>query len=66
MWELEVDRIDHGTNIVEDEALVEEVRKRGLGLTCVSCISHGTLLRTRLDFCSSTVSDAATREANAG
>jgi len=38
VWELEVDRIDHGTNIVEDEALVEEVRKRGLGLTCVSCL----------------------------
>lgn len=29
-----VDRIDHGTNIVEDEGLVEVVRKRGLGLTC--------------------------------
>ncbi|RMZ78857.1 hypothetical protein DV738_g3669, partial [Chaetothyriales sp. CBS 135597] len=29
-----VDRIDHGTNIVENPALVELVRKRGLGLTC--------------------------------
>lgn len=32
--ELGVDRLDHGTNIVEDEGLVEEVRRRGLGLTC--------------------------------
>lgn len=29
-----VDRIDHGTNIVEDEALVEFVREQGIGLTC--------------------------------
>lgn len=29
-----VDRIDHGTNIVEDEGLVEMVRRKGLGLTC--------------------------------
>ena len=29
-----VERIDHGTNIVEDPALVELVRERGLGLTC--------------------------------
>lgn len=28
-----VDRIDHGTNLLEDERLVEEVRRRGLGLT---------------------------------
>jgi adenosine deaminase len=32
--EIEVDRIDHGTNIVEDERLVELVRSRGIGLTC--------------------------------
>jgi len=51
VWELEVDRIDHGTNIVEDEALVEEVRKRGLGLTCVSCpLRHSP--RALSDFCS--------------
>ncbi|OYN87553.1 adenosine deaminase [Parenemella sanctibonifatiensis] len=31
---IKVDRIDHGTNIVEDAALVELVRDRGLGLTC--------------------------------
>lgn len=31
---IKVDRIDHGTNIVEDETLVEEVRERGVGLTC--------------------------------
>ncbi len=29
-----VDRIDHGTNIVEDPALVELVRERGIGFTC--------------------------------
>jgi adenosine deaminase len=29
-----VDRIDHGTNIVESPALVDEVRRRGIGLTC--------------------------------
>jgi len=29
-----VDRIDHGTNIVEDDDLVELVRAKGLGLTC--------------------------------
>lgn len=29
-----VDRIDHGTNIVEDPALVARVREQGIGLTC--------------------------------
>jgi adenosine deaminase len=29
-----VDRIDHGTNIVESAALVAEVKRRGIGLTC--------------------------------
>lgn len=29
-----VDRIDHGTNIVEDPRLVDVVRTKGLGLTC--------------------------------
>ena len=29
-----VDRIDHGTNIVESPALVEDVKRRGIGLTC--------------------------------
>lgn len=33
LFELEVDRIDHGTNIVEDGALVDEVIRRGIGLT---------------------------------
>lgn len=32
--EIQVDRIDHGTNIVEDPELVALVRERGLGLTC--------------------------------
>lgn len=29
-----VDRIDHGTNIVEDPELVDLVRERGIGFTC--------------------------------
>jgi adenosine deaminase len=29
-----VDRIDHGTNIIEDPRLVDLVRTKGLGLTC--------------------------------
>ncbi len=32
--EIEVDRIDHGTNIVESPALVQTVKQRGIGLTC--------------------------------
>jgi adenosine deaminase len=32
--DIRVDRIDHGTNIVESAALVEEVKRRGIGLTC--------------------------------
>ena len=32
--EIGVDRIDHGTNIVESPPLVETVKQRGLGLTC--------------------------------
>ena len=32
--EIEVDRIDHGTNIVESPELVELVKRRGIGLTC--------------------------------
>lgn len=32
--EIGVDRIDHGTNIVENAALVALVKERGLGLTC--------------------------------
>jgi adenosine deaminase len=32
--EMQVDRIDHGTNVVEDERLVEELKTRGIGLTC--------------------------------
>jgi adenosine deaminase len=31
--EIGVDRIDHGTNIVEDESLVALVKEKGLGLT---------------------------------
>jgi adenosine deaminase len=32
--DIRTDRIDHGTNIVEDPSLVEELRARGIGLTC--------------------------------
>ncbi|KIX07906.1 adenosine deaminase [Rhinocladiella mackenziei CBS 650.93] len=32
--EIQVDRIDHGTNIVEDDSMVEIVRQKGIGLTC--------------------------------
>lgn len=31
--EIRVDRIDHGVNAVEDAALVDDIRRRGLGLT---------------------------------
>jgi adenine deaminase len=34
LHDIGVDRIDHGTNIVESADLVEEVRRRGIGLTC--------------------------------
>ncbi|MFT4306977.1 MAG: adenosine deaminase [Microbacterium sp.] len=34
LTEIGVDRIDHGTNIVEDPELVALVKERGLGLTC--------------------------------
>lgn len=32
--EIQVERIDHGTNIVEDERLVDYVRTHQIGLTC--------------------------------
>jgi adenosine deaminase len=35
-----VDRIDHGTNAIEDPKLVEEIRRRGIGLTTCP-ISNG-------------------------
>ncbi|MFF4987784.1 adenosine deaminase [Streptosporangium saharense] len=38
--EIGVDRIDHGVNALEDQALVETIRERGLGLT-VCPISNG-------------------------
>lgn len=33
LYDIEVDRIDHGVNALEDEALCDEIVKRGLGLT---------------------------------
>ena len=32
--DIDVDRIDHGTNILEDKRLLELVRERNIGLTC--------------------------------
>ncbi|EXJ87289.1 adenosine deaminase [Capronia epimyces CBS 606.96] len=32
--EIQVDRIDHGTNVLEDDSLVEILRDKGIGLTC--------------------------------
>jgi adenosine deaminase len=29
-----VERIDHGTNVVEDQGLVDEIKEKGIGLTC--------------------------------
>ncbi len=34
LHDIRTDRIDHGTNVVEDPSLVEELRARGIGLTC--------------------------------
>ncbi|QXC61638.1 adenosine deaminase [Aquihabitans sp. G128] len=34
LQEIGVDRIDHGTNIVESPALVAEAKERGVGFTC--------------------------------
>ncbi|MEM1260950.1 MAG: adenosine deaminase [Pseudomonadota bacterium] len=33
LFDIEVDRIDHGINSLEDEALCDEIAQRGLGLT---------------------------------
>jgi adenosine deaminase len=38
--DIRVERIDHGTNVVEDPRLLEIVRERGVGLTCCP-ISNG-------------------------
>jgi len=38
--EIRVDRIDHGTNIVESPQLIEVVKQRGIGLTCCP-VSNG-------------------------
>ncbi|SDJ38307.1 adenosine deaminase [Nonomuraea maritima] len=43
--EIGVDRIDHGVNLLEDTGLVEEVMKRGMGLTCCP-ISNGFVTPT--------------------
>lgn len=39
---IQVDRIDHGTNVVEDEGLVDVVRDRGIGLT--SCLISNSVV----------------------
>lgn len=43
--EIGVDRIDHGVNLLEDIGLLEEVVKRGMGLTCCP-ISNGFVTPT--------------------
>lgn len=40
LHDIGVDRLDHGTNVVEDPALVGELRSRGIGLTCCP-VSNG-------------------------
>ncbi|MFD1721160.1 adenosine deaminase [Amnibacterium endophyticum] len=40
LTEIEVDRVDHGTNVVEAPDLVDLLRERGIGLTCCP-ISNG-------------------------
>lgn len=37
LLEIGVERLDHGTNIVEDPQLVEYVLEKGIGLTCCPC-----------------------------
>ena len=32
--DIQVDRIDHGTNIVENSGLIDTINRRGIGLTC--------------------------------
>jgi adenine deaminase len=34
LHDIRTDRVDHGTNVVEDPTLVDELRSRGIGLTC--------------------------------
>ena len=40
LMEIGVERLDHGTNIVEDPKLVEYVKARGIGMTCCP-VSNG-------------------------
>lgn len=40
LHDIKVDRIDHGTNIVEDEELVNYAKANGIGLTCCP-VSNG-------------------------
>ncbi len=34
LHDIHTERVDHGTNVVEDPSLVDELRARGIGLTC--------------------------------
>ncbi len=54
--EIGVERIDHGVNAIEDERLLEEIKRRGLGLTVCpisnSFVTDGTkgdLIRQLMD-----------------
>jgi adenosine deaminase len=57
---INVDRIDHGVNILQDPALVEEVRKRGLGLT-VCPISNGFVVGSAWDGATKRLLDAGVK-----
>ena len=57
---IEVDRIDHGVNCLEDPALVEEIRARGLGLT-VCPISNGFVVGSNWDGATKRLLDAGVK-----
>lgn len=46
LYDIKVDRIDHGTNVLESDELTEELIQRGVGLTSCPlsnrCVSEGT------------------------
>jgi adenosine deaminase len=57
---IDVDRIDHGVNVLEDPALVEEIVKRGLGLT-VCPISNGFVVGSAWDGATKRLLDAGVK-----
>jgi adenosine deaminase len=57
---IEVDRIDHGVNCLQDPALVEEIKRRGLGLT-VCPISNGFVAGSAWDGATRRLLDAGVK-----